>query len=149
MTATLGVQMYTLRRHTQDLQNLDRCLARVREIGYRSIQVSAFGDIPAEQVARLCAKHDLVAGGGDPVAWIEACGQRMPLLHLKDFSLNPEFKRTFAAIGEGNMNWPAILAAAANQPIEYCFVEQDDCYGADEFDCLARSYRYLTAQGLH
>lgn len=252
MAATLGVQMFTLRKYTQNLQDLERCLARVRQIGYPSIQVSGFGDIAAEQVARLCEKHELaiggthvawerfqedldrviaehelwgcrhaaigmvnpktylslegltrflnelapiaerlsahgmdfsyhnhaheflhfdgkpwlqhllerappqllkmeldthwiVAGGGDPVAWIQTCGERMPLLHLKDFTVNAEFKRNFAAIGDGNMNWPAILAAAAAQPIEYYFVEQDSCYGEDEFDALARSFRFLTS----
>jgi len=253
---TLGVQMYTLRKYCQDADGLDDALRRVREIGYRSVQVSGIGPIPAGQVADLCARHELeiggthvawerflndldtvivehrlwncrhaaigmippadylslegldrflaelapvaerlaehgidfsyhnhaheflhfegrpwlahllerapaellkveldthwvAAGGGDPAAWITACSGRMPLLHLKDFKVNGEFKRIFAPVGDGNLNWPAILAAAAAQPIDYYFVEQDTCYGEDEFACLRRSYEFLRAQGLH
>ena len=68
---------------------------------------------------------------------------------LKDFKINEEYKRRFAAIGDGNMNWKAILDTAARYPIEYYFVEQDSCYGADEFDCLRRSYDFLHDLGLN
>ena len=252
---TLGVQMYTLRKFTQTAEDLKVALERVREMGYRSIQVSAFGDITPQAVADIChdnelaiggthvawdrLRHDLdrviaehqlwrckhiavgsipaakylsmdglelflnevrpiaerlsqhgidfsyhnhahefvqfegkpwldhlyraasddtlkaeldthwiVAGGGDPVQWIDKCGHRMPLLHLKDYTVNADFQRAFAAVGKGNMNWPAIMGAAMQHPIEYYFVEQDNCYGEDEFDCLRQSYMTLSAMGL-
>jgi sugar phosphate isomerase/epimerase len=72
----------------------------------------------------------------------------MSLLHLKDFVMNAEFKRNFAAVGDGNMNWSAILDAAQQYPINYYFIEQDSCYGEDEFACLERSFRFLSQQGL-
>lgn len=251
----LGVQMYTLRKYTQTIDDLKLSLERIRDIGYRSIQISAFGDLDPETVAGLCRDNELViggthvawdrlrfdidkviaehqlwgcshtavgsipaktyltmqglhrfideatpiaeklaahgidfsyhnhnheflqfggkpwlahlydtapgdiikaeldthwilAGGGDPVFWIDKCGDRMPLLHLKDFAVDGDFQRVFAAIGKGNMNWDAILAAAARHPIEYYFVEQDNCYGEDEFTCLAQSYDTLRSYGL-
>lgn len=251
----LGVQMYTLRKFTQTEEDLKMALERVREIGYRSIQISAFGDIAPQTVADICRQNELViggthvawdrfrfdidnviaehklwdcrhtavgaipaktylsmeglekfiaeatpvaeklaehgidfsyhnhnheflqfggkpwlahlydsapdhivkaeldthwivAGGGDPVTWIDKCGGRMPLLHLKDYAVNNDFHRVFAAIGKGNMNWDAILATAARHPIEYYFVEQDNCYGEDEFSCLAQSYDTLRGYGL-
>lgn len=253
--AQLGVQMFTLRRFTQTPEDLDRALKKVRDIGYKSIQVSAFGNVSPEQTAELCARYDLtiggthvpwprfledldtvisehelwqcrhtavgmippaeylslagllrfqdelqpiaqslnahgmtfsyhhhaheflhfdgkpwirhllesipaaelkmeldthwvVAGGADPVALIHECGSRMPLLHLKDFVVNHEYKRNFAPIGDGNMNWPAILEAASQYDIDYYFIEQDNCYGEDEFACLERSYDFLARQGL-
>lgn len=253
--ATLGVQMFTLRKYTQTENDLDAALAKVKDIGYQSIQVSAFGDIKPEVIAELCSKHGLaiggthvswdrfrtdidavieehklwqcrhtavgmippkeylsmeglnkfldeletvseqlaaadmtfsyhnhnhefyqfdgkpwlqhlldrassdklkmeldthwvVAGGGDPVPWIHECGNRMPLLHLKDFKLSDEYRRQFAAIGQGNMNWDAILDAAAEYPIDYYFIEQDNCYGEDEFECLAKSFDFLNQRGL-
>ncbi|MCB1693976.1 MAG: sugar phosphate isomerase/epimerase, partial [Pseudomonadales bacterium] len=91
--------------------------------------------------------HWIVAGGGDPAQWIAQYGHRMPLLHLKDFALNEDFQRVFAPVGAGNMNWPAILEAAARHDIAYYFVEQDNCYGADEFDCLRRSFDFLNTFG--
>ncbi len=250
MTAKLGVQMFTLRQYTQNAQDLNEALGKVRAIGYDAVQVSAFGDIPPSEVASLCTHHGLeiggthvswdrfrndlaavieehvlwdckhtavgmippadylslqglqtfldelkpiaaaltqagidfsyhhhsheflhfddqpwlghlinqapsellkieldthwvVAGGGDPVDWINRVGHRMPLLHLKDFTVNDSFKRIFAPVGKGNMNWPVILAAAAKHPIEYYFVEQDNCYGENEFDCLRESFDFL------
>jgi sugar phosphate isomerase/epimerase len=51
-------------------------------------------------------------------------------------------------VGEGNLNFPKIIAAAEDMGTEHLLVEQDDCYGEDPFECLARSYRYLRAMGL-
>jgi len=107
-----------------------------------------FDESSPEDLKMELDTHWVVAGGGDPVQWIERCGERMPLLHLKDFKVNEEYKRQFAAIGDGNMNWAAILGAAGKFPIDYYFVEQDSCYGEDEFDCLARSYAFLSGFGL-
>ena len=87
--------------------------------------------------------HWIQAGGADPAVWIDYVGHRMPLLHLKDFAINAESQRIFAPVGQGNMNWQAILDAARRHPIEYYFIEQDSCYGTDEFDCLQASYDYL------
>ena len=50
----LGVQMFTLRRYTQTEAELVPALAQLHEIGYRSIQVSAFGDIPVQRTAQHC-----------------------------------------------------------------------------------------------
>lgn len=255
MRPALGVQMFTLRRYTQTLDDLKAALDRIRTIGYRSIQVSAFGDITADDVARACReagleiggthipwdrlRHDtervieehqlwdcrhaavgmippkiylsldgldqfvteltpvaeklgaagidfsyhnhahefrrfdgqpwlarlfeaapasmlkaeldthwIVAGGGDPVEWIARVGDRMPLLHLKDFVIGDDLERRFAPVGDGNMNFDAIIREALEHPIEYWFVEQDTCYGEDEFACLERSYTFLSSHGL-
>ncbi|HIV10364.1 MAG TPA: sugar phosphate isomerase/epimerase, partial [Candidatus Faeciplasma avium] len=49
--------------------------------------------------------------------------------------------------GEGNINFPRIFEQSEAAGVEYMFVEQDDCYGEDPFDCLRRSYDYLKANG--
>ena len=46
------------------------------------------------------------------------------------------------------MDFDAILSAAESAGTRYAFVEQDDCYGADPFDCLKKSYDYLASRGL-
>lgn len=88
------------------------------------------------------------AGGGDPAAWIRKCAGREPLLHLKDMVVTPEREQRFAEVGEGNLNWPAILEAAREGGVEYYLVEQDRCYDRDPFESLAISYRNLVAMGL-
>ncbi len=89
----------------------------------------------------------IVAGGGDPVVWIRKMFGRQPLLHLKDMAISPEREQRFAEIGEGNLNWQAILQAARESGVEWLLVEQDQCYGRDPFESLAISYRNLRAMG--
>ncbi len=87
-------------------------------------------------------------GGGDPAAWIRMCAGREPLLHLKDMCITPDGQQRYAEVGEGNLNWPAILQAAKEGGVEWYLVEQDDCYDRDPFESLAISYRNLKAMGL-
>ena len=89
----------------------------------------------------------IVAGGGDPVSWIRCCAGREPLLHLKDMVVLPDQTQRMAEVGEGNLNWPAILDAACESGVEYLLVEQDHCYERDPFESLAISYRNLKAMG--
>ncbi len=88
------------------------------------------------------------AGGGDPAEWIARYPGRQPLLHLKDMTVTTSKEVRFAPVGEGNLNWPAILAAAKAAGVEHYLVEQDDSYETDPFDALAASYRNLKAMGL-
>jgi sugar phosphate isomerase/epimerase len=92
--------------------------------------------------------HWIQRGGADPAAWVRRCSGRQPLLHLKDMAITPDREPIFAEIGEGNLNWPAILDAAAAGGVEWYLIEQDDCYGRDPFESLAISYRNLEAMGL-
>ena len=87
------------------------------------------------------------AGGGDPAEWIRKCAGREPLLHLKDMCVTAGRETRFAPVGEGNLNWPAILDAAVAGGVEYLLVEQDQCYEMDPFEALAVSYRNLRALG--
>jgi len=88
------------------------------------------------------------AGGGDPAAWVAKCAGREPVLHVKDMAITPQREVRFAEVGEGNLNWPAILQAATDGGVEWCLVEQDNCYERDPFESLAISYRNLKAMGV-
>ncbi|MBX3000274.1 MAG: sugar phosphate isomerase/epimerase [Caldilineaceae bacterium] len=85
-------------------------------------------------------------GGGDPSLWIRKMTNRMPVVHLKDMVMVDQ-KQTMAEVGEGNLNWPAILDACREANVEWYAVEQDICPG-DPFESLAISYRNLTGMGL-
>lgn len=85
-------------------------------------------------------------GGGDPAAWVRKMGGRMPVVHLKDMTIQ-ENKPIMAEVGEGNLNWPAILDACREAGVEWYAVEQDICQ-RDPFESLGISYRNLTAMGL-
>ena len=52
-------------------------------------------------------------GGGDPVAWCHKLKGRLPILHMKDYTVNASnLEPTFAEIGNGNLAWKPIIAAA-------------------------------------
>lgn len=88
------------------------------------------------------------AGGGDPAQWIRRCAGREPLVHFKDMIVTPEREARFAPIGEGNLNWDAILEACREGGVQYALVEQDTCYDVDPFEAMATSYRNLVEMGL-
>ena len=54
-----------------------------------------------------------------------------------------------APIGEGNLNWNRIFKSAEAAGTRYMLVEQDNCNGEDPFECLRRSYEFLSACGFH
>ena len=83
--------------------------------------------------------------------WIRKFPGRQPLLHLKDMSMYHDEQareQRIAAIGEGNLDWDDILAAAKESDCRWYLVEQDRSYGRDPFDCLASSFRFLQSKGL-
>ena len=81
-------------------------------------------------------------GGGDVVGWCEKLHRRLPLLHLKDFKITDENKPDFAEIGQGNLNWRAIIAASEKSGCQWFIVEQDTTPN-DPFDSLKISFDYL------
>ncbi len=85
-------------------------------------------------------------GGGDPADWIRRLKGRIPLVHLKDMAIRGR-EQLMAEVGEGNLNWPAILAACREAGVVWYLVEQDICQ-RDPFESLAISLRNLKAMGL-
>lgn len=87
------------------------------------------------------------AGGGDPAEYLGRMTGRAPLLHVKDMIALPDNTHTFAEVGEGNLNWPAIVKAARAAGAEWYIVEQDTCAG-DPFDSLKISLENLRSMGI-
>lgn len=85
-------------------------------------------------------------GGGDPAWWIRRVAGRCPLVHLKDMVMRGR-EQLMAEVGEGNLNWPAILEACRAANVQWYIVEQDHCQ-RDPFESLAISLRNLQAMGL-
>jgi len=85
-------------------------------------------------------------GGADPADWIRRLAGRQHLVHLKDMAIQ-ERDPVFAPVGEGNLNWPAILDACRQADVQWYVVEQDVCL-RDPFDCAASSYRFLREMGI-
>ncbi len=86
-------------------------------------------------------------GGADPAAWIRRMAGRMPVVHLKDMVI-VDGEQAMAEIGEGNLNWPAILQACREAGVEWYAIEQDVCR-RDPFESLKISLDNLREMGLY
>ena len=112
--------------------------------------------------------HWIHRGGLDPVRVLAQYAGRVRLVHLKDYRIGalpdsaldllaagdfPGFMTAFtgivqfAEVGEGTLDWPAIVDQAIESGAEYLLVEQDDTYGRDPFESLAISRRHLVELG--
>lgn len=87
------------------------------------------------------------AGGADPAAWIKKLHGRIERIHFKDMVMNNSDNAVrIAPIGEGNMNYDSIIQACLDENIEIGYVELDNCYGEDPFECMKRSYNFLNSR---
>jgi sugar phosphate isomerase/epimerase len=92
----------------------------------------------------------LSVAGNDPVQFIKKLSGRVPLLHCKDKAAGTEQRfdesvpRTaFKEVGNGVLDWPAILRAANAAGVKHYFVEQDQTPG-DPLESIRQSYNYLS-----
>ncbi len=104
-------------------------------------------DFPPELLGITFDTYWAQFGGADPAAWLEKLAGRVECIHLKDMTIVNKEQR-MAPVGWGNMNFEQIIAAAEKAKAKYLLVEQDRCYEEDPFDCLKKSYEYLTSLGL-
>jgi sugar phosphate isomerase/epimerase len=83
--------------------------------------------------------------GHEPVALFERLAGRVPLVHLKDMAADAE--RSFAEVGHGTLDMPAIIAAATQAGARWLIVEQDRC-ARPPLESVAMSLEYLRRLGL-
>lgn len=88
--------------------------------------------------------------GQDPLTVMRKLGERLKMLHLKDraagapisYDMGPESAH-FMPIGQGTLNWKAILAEGERLGVEHYFVEQDETQGP-AIRAVRESYEYLS-----
>jgi sugar phosphate isomerase/epimerase len=78
-------------------------------------------------------------GGCKSIPYFEKFPGRFPLWHVKDMD-NTE-QRSFACVGQGIIDFPAIFAKAELAGLQYVFVEQDQ--PVDAIECARVSCEYL------
>lgn len=82
--------------------------------------------------------------GHDPVEWLRRLGGRVPLVHLKDMTSGEP--RTFAEVGHGALDFPAILQECDRSGADWLIVEQDRCAGPP-LESARLSLEYLRSLG--
>lgn len=105
-----------------------------------------FGNTHPDHVKAELDLYWVQHGGHDPAKYIEKMGKRCVLVHLKDMEVGPD--RRFANVGEGIIDFRAIVAAGQKVGVRWYVVEQDNCYGQDPLDAVRVSYGNLQKMGL-
>lgn len=112
--------------------------------------------------------HWIQRSGINPVTYLHDYAGMVDLIHLKDYRIGnlptealellksgdhkgfmAQFSGIvqFAEVGEGNLEFPAIIDAALATGVQHLLVEQDDLYGRDALDCLVTSRDNLRSMG--
>lgn len=103
-------------------------------------------DFTAEEMGFTLDTYWVQAAGCDVVKWLEILGDRIPCVHLKDMEM-ANAQAVMAPVGEGNMNFDAILKTIETiGKTKHLLVEQDVCRESP-FVCLKKSYDYLAEKG--
>ena len=108
----------------------------------RTVLDNIFARTSPEHLQAELDIHWVQAGGGNPAEACRCLAGRLPLLHVKDYTVTAKGERQFAEVGHGNLNIPEILTAAEAAGCKWFIVEQDTC-PADPFECITRSLNYL------
>lgn len=153
-----GVDLSDIDQVDRMIKGLDEAGARLRHEGIRlsyhnhAFEFHRLGSTTVlERIFAGTNPHNLAAeldihwvqtGGGNPASWCRRLAGRLPILHVKDFTVSAKGEREFAEVGSGNLEIPSILQAAAEAGCEWFVVEQDTC-PRDPFDCVAVSLSYL------
>ena len=101
--------------------------------------VAKHGVVPFDEMLRITDPQFVtfemdcgwvIAGGGDPAAYLERYPKRFSMLHVKDFKrptqpVNLTDGPPAAEMGQGTVDFHRIFAAARKAPITHCFVEQE------------------------
>ena len=102
-----------------------------------------------ELVAAEIDVHWVTRGGQNPVNWIHKVGKRMPVIHFKDFAIIDGGTPVFCEIGEGNLDWPAIIQACREEGVRWYSIEQDSLFrDRDIFESIKISFDNLKAMGV-
>lgn len=115
-----------------------------RKLNGTVIMHRIYDEIPADVLGAELDTYWVQMGGADVVDEIDRVAGRQPILHLKDCGVDDDNKTVFCEIGNGNLPWKRIIAAAEKGGTEWFAVEQDTCPG-DEFDSVKQSFDYIAA----
>ncbi|MEG1926769.1 MAG: sugar phosphate isomerase/epimerase [Ruthenibacterium sp.] len=93
MDKRIGAQLFTVRAHTQTLEQFEQSLRQISRIGYKAVQLSGIGPFTATQIRDACNRNGLV-----PIcthrSWDELCN------HLDDsIQFHKEIGCDIAGIG--------------------------------------------------
>lgn len=81
-------------------------------------------------------------GGADPIDYIKRVAGRIPCVHFKDMTKQPDRTSLMCEIGDGNLNWPGIIEACRYSAVKWYIVERDSGV-MEPFASLERSIKNM------
>jgi sugar phosphate isomerase/epimerase len=87
--------------------------------------------------------YHIQTSGNDPVEWIKKSAGRVDMTHFKDYK-TIRSNTILCPVGQGDIEWKAIIKACEETNVKYCFAEQES-WGKDAFECLDECYQYIKA----
>ena len=89
----------------------------------------------------------VVTGGHDPVEWMKKYPGRFKLCHVKDRTkgVSAEDRESTCVLGEGSINYPAILSDSKSYGMEYFIVEQEKYEGTTPIASAEANAKYMKA----
>lgn len=142
-----AVQSFTLDDFRYTADQFNKFAAKVKSAGMRFAYhnhtmefVKQEGVVPFEELLRLTDPQSVeieldcgwvLVGGGSPVECLERHGDRIALLHVKDFKASSKPVTAAdpppaAELGTGIVDYHPIFAAAKKARIRHAFVEQEE-----------------------
>lgn len=112
-----------------------------QKFGGRLVLETLLESFSPEEMGVTLDTYWVQMGGGSPVKWMEKLSGRIPCIHLKDMAVQG-WEPVMAPVGEGNLDFPAVLEAASRCGVKHLLVEQDVCQ-TSPFDCLETSLRNI------
>lgn len=109
-------------------------------------------EINPEAFSVIADTYWLQMGGQTPHEWLRKYGKQVKIVHFKDLAINPQEYRTplITEVGNGNLDWDAIIKACDDAGVEWAIVEQDRNHiDNDPFKALTISYDFLKTKGFY
>ena len=113
--------------------------------GQKTIMDYLFENLNPDTISFCLDTHWVQRGGGNPTTWVEKLAGRIDILHLKDMGVvkeKGEIVPIITEVGNGNIDFDSVIAAAVRGGVRYYCVEQDTCTG-DPMDSLKMSIDYI------
>ena len=85
--------------------------------------------------------YHIKTSGNDPVEWIKKSAGRADMTHFKDYK-KVGANTVLCPVGQGVIEWEAIIKACEETDVKYCFAEQES-WEKDAFECLDECYQYI------
>ena len=91
----------------------------------------------------------VMAAGRDPIVYLKREAGRIRLAHIKDLLSTPANTRMMlkpAQVGEGIVDWPALMNALQRARVELAYIEQEAPFTRPALEYARNNLRYLTAR---